>query len=374
MKRAFLLLFLMIFALVIPIKGQSTEIPIIHFYEFDRVITLENNSSYEALIPFNIDRISNTRVSINQTLGNGLLRVFFFSDETLSLTNIPSNASFIYEIDGTSYYEQPNGEIIAYHEVPITGEGTNYFIVTTDWNHFDDLNLPLDWKMVLHYKGNETAKFNLYLSNPGTVDIINYKELSLNTSTPTILDFVDRRVPMNLSLGLVNESGLNSNLTVVWTTKNVTSDAVPEDFMTNPFTYDGINSKNSVAYNDSGGLSLVRTVNLTKEAKTVFLDHPFFFVLGFYKNPYADVYNNYNWTTPLTATPFHLLFYAEEPATIWIKLTRFASNGFVTYAASSRPNSSTVQESPFLSSGIFIALFTLASAKIVLKRKQDFQF
>ncbi len=373
MKRAFLLLFLMIFALVIPIKGQLTEVPILYFNTHYGV-TLENNSSFEGIIPFRIDSVSDIWAFINQTLGDGLLRVFFVSDETLSLTTIPSNTTFLYEIDGTSYYEQPNGEMIVYREIPVTGEGVSSFFVTTNWIHLKELNLTPEWKLIMQFNGTEPAKFDVYLADPGTVDIINYKELSLNTSAPAILDFVDRRVPMNLSLGLVDESGLNSNLIVVWTTKNVTSDAVPEDFMTNPFTYDGINSKNSVAYNDSGGLSLVRTVNLTKEAKTVFLDHPFFFVLGFYKNPYADVYNNYNWTTPLTATPFHLLFYAEEPATIWIKLTRFASNGFVTYAASSRPNSSTVQESPFLSSGIFIALFTLSLAKIVLKRKRDFRF
>ncbi len=370
MKRAYLLFLMMTISLTIPINGQSPGRPVFYFHT-NYEVTLENNSSYEAIIPFNNDRHSDTQVFLNQSLGDGLLRIFFLSDEELDLTTIPSNATFLYELDGVSYYEQPNREIIAYREIPIAGEGVNPFIVTTDWNHIKELNLTPEWKMVLYYNGTETAKLNVYLRNPGTVDIINYRELSLNTSSPTILDFVDKRVPMNLSMGLVDETGLNSNLTVVWTTKNVTSEMVPEDFMTNPFTYDGINSKNSVAYNDSTGLSLVRTINLTMEGKTIFLDHPFFFVLGFYKNPYASVYHSYNWTTPVDATPFHLLFYAEEPVTIWIKLTRFVSNGFPILLASTQPNSTTVQESPFLSSGMIIALLIVALAKTTIKRKQN---
>lgn len=374
LKRAYLLFLIIVASLVIPIKGQSTEVPILRYSYYNYEITLENNSSYEAIIPFNIQGEGDLQIFINQSLGDGFLHAFFLSDETLSLTKIPSNATFIYQIDGTSYYKQPNGEIIAYRELSVTEEGLNSFIVTTGWSHLRELNLPPEWKMVLHYNGTETAKFNLYLGDPGTVDIINYMELSLNTSIPTIMDFVDRRVPMNLSVGLVDEAGLNSNLTVVWTTKNVTSEMVPEDFMTNPFPYDGINSKNSVAYNDSTGLSLVRTINLTKEGEKVFLDHPFFFILGFYKNPYQQLYDSINWTTRLDATPFHLLFYAEEPATIWIKLTKFVSNGFPILLVSSQPNSSTAQESPFLSSGMVLALFTAASANIIIKRKQNLFF
>ncbi len=370
MKRAYLLLLMMGISLAIPINGQSNEVPVLRYYFYNYEVTLKSNSSYEAIIPFYSHEKLDVEVIINQSLGNGLLRAFFFSDETLNLSKIPENVTFLYKIDGISYYQQPNHEIIAYREIPITGNGVDAFIVTTYWSFLNELGSNPDWKILLYYNGTETAKFDLILSDPNTVDIINYQELSLNSTSPTILDLVDRRVPMNLTVGLLGKTGLNTFLTVVWTTKNVTSEMGPEDFMTNPFSYDGYYSgNNSIAYNDSSGISLIRTINLTYEGETAFLDHPFFSAVVFRKSPYDFVYN---WTTPLDATPFHLLLYAEVPVTIWIKLTRLRDNGFPTLLDNTYFETSSEQKSPFLSGGLVLSLFTATFVAVAKKRRKLF--
>lgn len=349
MKKTLLLL-VFLFSAGLPL-GTFSQVDDPDFF-FPRYVTLTNGTVYEAIYPFPWDSdipeeriLGNLEAELSEIRGNGTIHFYMFSDENFTYAdNALDNATFLYKIEGTEYYRQSNGEVIAYRPIVATPENRteNFVIIRNETipansgirNPIGSEHLiPYDWKLALVYIGHGNASLRVFFDELLEIDIVSYREISVSSSAPTILDFVNRRQPMNLTIGLVDPIAYPLNLTVVWTTKNITSNPQPMDFMDNPFTYQSKFTGNSTAYFADPGVSLIRSVNLTEDPQTIYLDHPYY---TFYTNGVGNF--------PYEQTPFHLLFFAENNAYIWFRLTLDLDTDYVELLHPS-PHSSVTEDS-----------------------------
>ncbi|RMG37792.1 MAG: hypothetical protein D6732_06045 [Methanobacteriota archaeon] len=367
MKTHSLIILLCLSVIIPPKASPSLDIPVLNFFE-EQSLTLQNGSVFEAYLSFPefnfLETVENMEVYVNNISGNGIVQFTFLTDEQANFSDVEMNSStFLYEFDGTKYFQGTEDEYVAIHEFNTSRDKYSFKVIRKNngkFTYIDSADIYVHYKMIVRYLGEGTATFNFEMVPLNQIDLITYDVLHLTSDNPTVLNFIGKRNPLNLTIGLTEPDSLNSNLTIVWTTMNITSDMTPKNFMENPFFYDSDFTGNSVAYNNSSGISLVKNIIPSINGSKVFLDHPYFVRTS-----------EYSWNKPYEATPFHLLFFSTVSVTIWIRLTTFLDDGIPTLLNSNQMSTIvSSQIDPLPLQGLFFGLFLFIMISKRLKKEK----